>query len=153
MKSKGASILLGTEGEERHFVTHDYEDSLSINYKETDIARRAVLWAVQNFPGADIRVAVDNTSACVALTRTVYTANASLQRDLDEMMHRVAIADSTLTVVQVAGLVMAADERSRGKSSDSNKIKTCAKFLLEARTMHWFAQLRKRKHGDQPKQH
>ena len=152
MKNKGAVVLISPEGQELAFFTYDFDESLSINYKETDIGRRAVLWALRKFPGSDIRLAVDNTTAAVGLSKTIFTADADLQTKLDEMSVVTKEADSTLTVVQVQGVVMAADERSRGSVSRTSKMKICADFLLAARTMDWFQALRKRKHGSSERQ-
>jgi hypothetical protein len=144
MKNKGAAVMFSVQGEELDFCLHDFDEKLSINFKETDMGRRGVLWAAQKFPNSDIRLAVDNTTASVGLTRAVFTADDELQLDLDAMGLELKHHKCTLTVVQVAGVVMAADERSRGSTSDKPKMKICAEFLMQARTRHWFSSLRKR---------
>ena len=147
MKTNGAFLWLSPQGAELDFGTHKFESTLSINFKETDMGRRALLWAIRRFPVCDIRLAVDNTTAFVGLTRLIFISDDDLQNAIDEMSAEAKAADCTLAIVQVAGLVMAADERSRGRISDPQKGKICADFLLQARTLSWFVQLRKRQRG------
>ena len=149
MKNKGAAVMFSVEGVELDFCLHDFDEQLSINFKETDMGRRGVLWAAQKFPNSDIRLAVDNTTASVGLTRAIFTADDKLQLDLDAMGLQLKHHKCTLTVVQVAGVVIAADERPRGAVSDRSKMKTCADLLSAARTYHWFRELRKRRFRDE----
>jgi hypothetical protein len=143
MKDNGAAIIMSESGTEMAVMRHAYDEQLHINWKETDIARRAVCWICSKYQNCEIRLAVDNTTACVGLSRIIFVSDPQLQRDLDDMTSDMKEQNNTLLIVQVPGVVMAADERSRGQSSDVRKMKICVDFLLQARDSHWFTNLKK----------
>jgi hypothetical protein len=143
MKDNGAVVHFDASGNEIDVTEKRYDTKLSINFKETDIARTAVVKFARRFPGSEIRLCVDNTTALVAMKRRIFTADAELQEKLDDMTEILHETDTVLLVCQVAGLHMAADERSRGLASSKEKMIICAKFLDNIRTVHWFLNLRK----------
>ncbi len=143
MKNNGAVVFFDASGKEIDITVKKYSAELSINFKETDIARTGVVKYATRFPGSEIRLCVDNTTALVAMKRRIFSADEEQQEKLDEMTNLLQNTNTVLLVCQVAGLHMAADERSRGLVSSREKMILCAKFLEEIRTTHWFLNLRK----------
>ncbi len=110
-------IVIAATGIEIDFILHDFgvESAKHINFKETDMARRAVEWCAEKFQDAEIRLAVDNSTAKMGLTRFVFTADAELECKLERTEQHLLANQCSLMVVQVRGLDEAADERSRGR--------------------------------------
>lgn len=149
MKDAGAFIMMSPEGAELAHQRVKYSEQLNINYKETDIARLAVLFAARRQPGSEIRIAVDNSTAFVALKRRVFVADEEEQRLLDEMTASLRQHDCYLIPVQVPGIHQAADDRSRGEHySVPERIRACVEYLLGARVENWFISLNKRRRAE-----
>ena len=144
MKIRGAALIFLENGSEVDNMEIAYSELLHINFKETDTAREGVLWTARKYPNHEIRLAVDNTVAAVAMTRKVYNADDEEQWLLDAMTDFLKEQNCSLLTVQVAGTDQAADERSRRMTSDPDKIRFCAQLLMAARTTNWFFDLRKR---------
>ena len=160
MNTAGAGIHISASGTEEGYFVVDYDNAVAapnrrgdpiseynehthINVKETDVGRRTALWGATCFPGFELRLAVDNTSAKVGLTRLICIADANEEKLLEEMDAFLRKQLCTLVVVQVPGIHQAADARSRGQPSSPLLMSRSKKYLEEARTDEWFRSLRK----------
>lgn len=142
MKIKGAAVRFSADGIELDHLEWDLDELLHINHKETDTARLGVDWVATEFPNSEIRLAVDNTTAAVALSKFVFTSDKELQTKLEETEQTLVTQHCYLIVVQVPGIDQGADERSRGNVSAPDRLRRCGKYLLEFRSNDWFRNLR-----------
>jgi len=144
MKARGAVVFMEPDGGENGFALVQYDESLSINIKETQTAITAIAMAALSFPGSEIRIAVDNTAAWVAIDTGIYVTDAETQLELDELQLLLQLTGCTCQVTQVPGAHMAADERSRNLVTVRDKVLLCCQALAEVRDLKWYEKLSQR---------
>ena len=140
MAIRGAGITFTPEGVEiqvKIYTWNAKESPLSINWREPASAIRTVLWILHNNPKCTkILLGVDNSTAFAALSRRIFATDELLQEEQDSMFAH-----------QIPGVMLAADEPSRGEKALKHKMIKCAKLLLEPRDATWWQCLKKRRRG------
>ena len=151
MAIRGAGITFTPEGKEINhslYVWNDDEIPQSINWRETSATIRTVLWIVANNPRcAQILLGVDNSTAFAALSRHIFATDEELQQELDNMFLVLDAKNISLFPCQIPGIILAADEPSRGLKALKHKMVECAKLLLAPRDASWWESLKKRSRG------
>lgn len=146
MKSKGAALWFQARShliekeqtyEFRHAPSHGNDED-SINWKETFTALSALNDSVDMLkPGMLKIIGIDNTTAVSVLNRR----NISWCKDLDELLQAVIrkfhARGADFLPVYTPGTIQAADELSRGGTTNEGKAKECLTHLLNTKLPFW----------------
>lgn len=151
MKDQGAVVWLDDPTVER-YETIRYDDAslapseeilsstgdLSINWKETFTAIRALEIAAADLPPfTHIRIGVDNTAAVSVLTRRSVLWCERLDKRLHRLINYYSDRRLSFSVHYLPGSMQAADERSRGRASNTTKCRDCLVYLQNIKVSLW----------------
>lgn len=113
-------------------------DDLSINWKETFTAIRALEIASEGLkPFTHIRIGVDNTSAVSVLTRRSVLWCEQLDKRIHRLVEQFTAQRLSFSVHYLPGSIQAADERSRGRTSNVTKCQECLTYLRNIKIPLW----------------
>ena len=151
MSIRGAGITFTPEGAELNqklFKWSPTEANQSINWRETVTAIRTAHWIMSSNPECkQILLGVDNSTAFAALSRHIFATDEEVQQELDNMFTLLDSKGVAMFPCQIPGIILAADEPSRGLAAVKEKMIACAKLLLDPRDASWWECLQKRSRG------
>ena len=117
------------------FVEPFVGDALArhINWKETSTACRVaelLLPGLQD--GTILFLGEDNTTACKAISSSLFPGNAALSDRLWAVQKKAWAKRCEIRAIHVPGVIQAADESSRGRPINEEKAEVCRRFLETA---------------------
>jgi hypothetical protein len=133
MNSQGAALTMAPPRSVTDEWTREWtqlEAGNSINWKETKTAVAYLEDRLQ--ANTEFIVAVDNSVATWSLTKGVFSADDGLTEQIVRLMARCSSIGSSIRAMQIAGVRQPADELSRGRAHDLDKVASCVEMMRQS---------------------